>query len=196
ALIDSPRWCAPIMGGRSSSGPIDSRYAFDHRPQSLDGPAWGLPEAQRPPPHCTAECMTHESAGNAWTHGMADLEPGVRLHYVTAGTGERAVVLLHGFPQTWWACRRVIPTLVHAGYRVVATDARGAGNSWKPTVGFDKRPWARDIHQLVRDRLDIRTPAVLIGHDIGLMVAYAYAQVYRDAVSHLVVVDAPLPGTK
>jgi pimeloyl-ACP methyl ester carboxylesterase len=127
---------------------------------------------------------------------MADLEPGVRLHYVTAGAAARTVVLLHGFPQTWWAWRRVIPALVDAGYRVVAPEYRGAGHSWRPSAGYDKRTLARDIYRLLRDHLDIRTPAVLVGHDIGLMVAYAYAQAFRDAVSHLVVVDAPLPGTK
>jgi pimeloyl-ACP methyl ester carboxylesterase len=130
-----------------------------------------------------------------WTHGMADVAPGLRLHYVTAGVGPRVVVLLHGFPQTWWQWRRVIPPLVEAGFLVVAPDYRGAGQSWRPAGGYDKRTMADDIHRLLHELLRIEEPIVLVGHDIGLMVAYAYAQAHRDDVSHLVVVDAPLPGT-
>jgi pimeloyl-ACP methyl ester carboxylesterase len=128
-------------------------------------------------------------------HGMADIEPGLRLHFVTVGQGMRTVVLLHGFPQTWWEWRRVIPALVAAGFRVVAPDYRGAGHSWRPPGGYDKQTMANDIHQLVRQHLQLQAPVVLVGHDIGLMVAYAYAQAHREEVSHLVVVDAPLPGT-
>ena len=126
---------------------------------------------------------------------MADVEPGLRLHHVTAGDGPRTIVLLHGFPQSWWEWRHVIPTLVAAGYRVVAPDYRGAGHSWRPVGGYDKRTMATDIQRLLREGLAITGPIALVGHDIGLMVAYAYAQAYRDEVSHLVVIDAPLPGT-
>ena len=129
------------------------------------------------------------------THGMADIEPGLRLHFVTAGQGARTVVLLHGFPQTWWEWHRVIPALVAGGFRVVAPDYRGAGHSWRPPGGYDKQTMAEDIHQLLRQHLRIQGPVVLVGHDIGLMIVYAYAQAYREEVSHLVVMDAPLPGT-
>jgi len=129
------------------------------------------------------------------THGMADIGPQVRLHYITAGEGERTIVLLHGFPQTWWGWHQVIPQLVNAGFRVVAPDYRGAGHSSRPQSGYDKRTMAGDIHQLLREHLGIRQPVIMAGHDIGLMVAYAYAQAYRSAVSHLVIMDAPLPGT-
>jgi pimeloyl-ACP methyl ester carboxylesterase len=126
-------------------------------------------------------------------HGMADVEPGLRLHYVTAGEGGHTVVLLHGFPQTWWQWRLVIPPLVEAGYRVVAPDYRGAGHSWRPAGGYDKRTMAGDIHRLLQ-RLGIEGPVAVVGHDIGLMVAYAYAREF--AAAQLVVVDAPLPGTE
>jgi pimeloyl-ACP methyl ester carboxylesterase len=129
------------------------------------------------------------------THGMADIEPGLRLHYIEAGEGPRVAVLLHGFPQTWWEWRRVIPGLVDAGFRVVAPDLRGAGDSWRPAGGYDKRTVARDVHLLLRSHLGLTEPVLMAGHDIGLMVAYAYAQSYRDEVSELVVADAPLPGT-
>jgi pimeloyl-ACP methyl ester carboxylesterase len=129
------------------------------------------------------------------THGMADVDPGLRIHYVTAGDGPRTIVLLHGFPQTWWEWRSVIPELVGAGFRVVALDYRGAGHSGRPAAGYDKATMAADVHRLVRDHLGFTEPIVLAGHDIGLMVAYSYARQYRDEVNHLALIDAPLPGT-
>jgi pimeloyl-ACP methyl ester carboxylesterase len=140
--------------------------------------------------------MPHDQNGTNWTHAMADIEPGLRLHYVTAGEGEHVIVLLHGFPQTWWEWRHVIPGLTDAGFRVVAPDYRGAGYSQRPPGGYDKRTMAGDVHRLLRRHLQIDSPVVLVGHDIGLMIAYAYAQAYRDDISHLVIMDAPLPGTE
>jgi pimeloyl-ACP methyl ester carboxylesterase len=133
--------------------------------------------------------------GSDLTHGMADIEPGLRLHYVTAGSGPRVVVLLHGFPQTWHEWRHLIPQLADSGFRVVAPDYRGAGHSWRPLGGYDKRTMAGDIRRLLREHLELEDRVAFIGHDIGLMVAYAYAQASHEAVSHLAVVDAPLPGT-
>jgi pimeloyl-ACP methyl ester carboxylesterase len=129
------------------------------------------------------------------SHGMAALESGVKLHYATAGAGDRTIVPLHGFPQTWQEWRGVIPLLVGAGYRVVAPDYRGAGHSSRPLDGYDKRTMALDIRRLIQEALGISGPVVLVGHDIGLMVSYAYAQMFREDVSHLAVIDAPLPGT-
>jgi len=129
------------------------------------------------------------------SHGTASVEAELKLHYVTGGEGNRTVVLLHGFPQTWQEWRHIIPPLIEAGFRVIAPDYRGAGHSSRPLSGYDKRTMAGDIRRLVRDQLAIVGPIALIGHDIGLMVAYAYAEAYRDEVSHLVVIDAPLPGT-
>ena len=128
-------------------------------------------------------------------HQTVEIEPGLRLHVVTAGDGPRTIVLLHGFPETWWEWRRVIPLLAQAGFRVVAPDYRGAGHSSRPVGGYDKRTMARDLHRLLVEHLAVSDPVVIVGHDIGLMVAHAYAQQFRDAVSHLVVIDAPLPGT-
>ncbi|MGA3093341.1 MAG: alpha/beta hydrolase [Terriglobales bacterium] len=126
---------------------------------------------------------------------MADIEPNLRLHYVTAGEGERTIVLLHGFPQTWWEWRGVIPTLADSGFRIVAPDYRGAGHSQRTPGGYDKRTMATDLHRLLRQHLQVDGPIILVGHDIGLMIAYSYAQSYRNDVSHLVIMDAPLPGT-
>ena len=128
-------------------------------------------------------------------HGTAELEPSARLHHVTAGSGARTIVLLHGFPQTWWEWRCVIPALVQAGYRVVAPDYRGAGGSSKPLGGYDKRTMAADIHVLLRNHLGIDGPVTMVGHDIGMMVAYAFASSFPESTERLVLAEAPLPGT-
>lgn len=104
-------------------------------------------------------------------HGMADIEPGLRLHYVLAGEGARTIVLLHGFPQTWWQWHHVMRPLVGAGFRVIAPDYRGAGDSWRPTSGYDKRTMARDIHRLLHDHLRVREPAIIAGDVAELLVA-------------------------
>jgi pimeloyl-ACP methyl ester carboxylesterase len=129
---------------------------------------------------------------------MADLRRhkadvnGVRLHYVAAGNGE-PVVLVHGFPQTWYEWRRIIPALAER-FTVIAPDYRGAGHSSRPVTGYDKRTMATDLRELVRHLGFER--AAIVGHDIGLMVAYSYAAQFPEATSKLVAVDAPLPGTK
>jgi pimeloyl-ACP methyl ester carboxylesterase len=131
----------------------------------------------------------------ALTHGMADVEPGVRIHYVLAGDGPRTIVLLHGFPETWREWQSVIPLLAGAGFRVVTVDYRGAGDSSRPLGGYDKQTMAQDIHSLLQDHLGIGEPVVMVGHDIGRMVAAAYALRYPNDVSHLAVMEAPVPGT-
>ena len=81
------------------------------------------------------------------THGMAQIEPGLRLHYVRSGEGERTIVLLHGFPQTSHEWDPVTGGLVDAGFTVIAPDYRGAGHSWRPAGGYDKRTMAADIRR-------------------------------------------------
>ena len=128
-------------------------------------------------------------------HGIAELEPGVRLHYVMTGTGNRTMVLLHGYPQTWWEWRHLLAPLVQAGWRVIAPDYRGAGGSSKPATGYDKRTMASDIYRLLREHLNIAGQITLVGHDIGMMVAFAFASQYPKTVERLVLMEAPLPGT-
>ena len=96
-------------------------------------------------------------------HDFADLGD-VRLHYVTAGQGP-AVVLLHGWPQTWYMWRDIIPGLA-ARYRVIAPDLRGLGDSSRPAVGYDKKTLAQDIWRLVHDVLHEESLFV-VGHDWG-----------------------------
>ncbi len=128
-------------------------------------------------------------------HGSAEITTGVRLRYVEAGTGPRTMVLLHGYPQTWWEWRHAIPLFAQAGFRVIAPDYRGAGGSSKPPQGYDKRTMAADIEVLLRQHLGVKSPIVLVGHDIGMMVAYAFASSFPKSVERLVLMEAPLPGT-
>ena len=100
----------------------------------------------------------------------------VRLHYVKAGSGD-PLVLLHGWPETWYQWREVIPALAER-YTVIAPDMRGLGDSSKPVTGYDKRRVAADIHELVRHLGFERI--FLVGHDWGGPVAYAYACAHRD----------------
>lgn len=123
-------------------------------------------------------------------HGYADLGE-VMVHYVTAGTGD-PVVLLHGWPQTWYEWRHVIPRLAER-YRVIAPDLRGLGDSSRPAGGYDKRTVAGEIWQLVHDRLG-HGRIFLVGHDWGGPVAYALAAAHPDAVRRLVVLDVVIPG--
>jgi pimeloyl-ACP methyl ester carboxylesterase len=115
----------------------------------------------------------------------------VRLHYVTAGQGP-AVVLIHGWPQTWYMWRDVMPALA-ARYRVIAPDLRGLGDSSRPLAGYDKKTLAEDIWRLVHDTLGERRLFV-VGHDWGGPVAYALAAQHRDAVRRMAIFDVPVPG--
>ncbi len=123
------------------------------------------------------------------THHRVEVN-GIRLHYTAAGSGE-PVVLLHGFPMTSYHWRKVIPALAKR-FTVIAPDLRGCGDSDRPTSGYDKRTVAEDIHQLVR-HLDVG-PVNLISHDVGMMVAYAYASRYPAEVKRLALMEAALAG--
>lgn len=116
---------------------------------------------------------------------------GVTVHYLKAGTGKRALVFLHGFGETshMW-----IPMFQEFGkdFTVIAPDLRGIGESSQPAAGYDKKTMAADVHELVKSlgykEID------LVGHDIGLMVAYAYAAQFPDEVEKLALLEAPIPG--
>jgi pimeloyl-ACP methyl ester carboxylesterase len=114
----------------------------------------------------------------------------VRLHYLTAGQGD-PVLLLHGYAQTSHMWRPLIPALAKT-HTVIAPDLRGFGESGKPDGGYDKTTMAQDVHALVTS-LGLQRVGVA-GHDIGLMVAYAYAAQYPAAVARIALMDAFLPG--
>lgn len=127
---------------------------------------------------------------DGFQHEYADLGD-VRLHYVTAGQGP-AVVLLHGWPQTWYMWRDIIPALA-TRYRVIAPDLRGLGESSRPVVGYDKKTMSDDVWRLVHDVLGIQSLFV-VGHDWGGPTAFALAAQHRDAVRRMAIFDVPVPG--
>jgi pimeloyl-ACP methyl ester carboxylesterase len=115
---------------------------------------------------------------------------GVRLHYLCAGQGD-PVVLLHGYAETSHMWRPLIAKLAQR-HTVIAPDLRGFGESSIPDDGFTKATMAQDVHALAQslgyERISV------VGHDIGLMVAYAYAAQYPREVERIALMDAFLPG--
>lgn len=122
-------------------------------------------------------------------HASAEVN-GVKIHYVIGGKGD-PLVLVHGFGQNWYMWNRLLPEL-SKHFTVIAPDLRGVGESDKPEGGYDKKNMAKDIHELVQ-KLGYNS-INLAGHDIGLMVAYAYAAQYGNEVKKVALMDALLPG--
>ncbi len=117
---------------------------------------------------------------------------GVRLHYLTAGRGP-AVILLHGYAETSRMWKPILPLLAER-FTVIAPDLRGIGDSSIPADGLDMKTAAMRIHAVAR-KLGVEKARV-VGHDIGLMVAYAYAAQFPGETEKLVVMDAFLPGVE
>jgi pimeloyl-ACP methyl ester carboxylesterase len=121
-------------------------------------------------------------------NGYANVN-GTRLHYVAGGKGAR-LIMLPGWPETWWEFHLVMPTLA-AQYRVIAVDLRGMGGSAKPQSGYDKKTMAEDIYELVRllgyDKVNVA------GHDIGSMVAFSFAANHPEATLKVALMDVPHP---
>jgi pimeloyl-ACP methyl ester carboxylesterase len=115
---------------------------------------------------------------------------GLRLHAVIGGDGP-PLLLVGGWPQTWYAWREVMPALARE-HTVVAVDSRGAGLSDKPDDGYDAGTLAADLVALMaalgHDRFDV------VGHDIGMWIGYALAADHPERVGRLAVVDAIIPG--
>ena len=118
------------------------------------------------------------------THHTATVN-GIRMHYAEAGAGP-LVILLHGFPETWYCWRHQIPALA-AKYRVVAPDLRGYGGTQKPPGGYDKRTMDRDVRELMRHLGE--PTCLLVGHDRGARVATRFAKDHPAALTKLVVMD-------
>lgn len=115
---------------------------------------------------------------------------GVRLHYLVVGQGD-PVLLLHGFGQSSHMWRPLMRELTKS-HTVIAADLRGAGRSDAPEDGYTKSAMARDVHALMSGLG--HTKVSLVGHDIGAMVAYAYAVQFPSEVQSIALIDSFLPG--
>src|SRR3989442_5156157 len=138
---------------------------------------------------CSSLSATAAKVPAGFTERDAEVN-GVRIHYSIGGKGS-PVVLLHGYAQTSYMWNPVMPLLAKP-HTVIVPDLRGAGGSAKPESGYDKKNMAVDIHDLVKSLGFNR--ASVVGHDIGLMVAYAYAAQFPQETDRLVLMDAFLPG--
>jgi pimeloyl-ACP methyl ester carboxylesterase len=125
-----------------------------------------------------------------WTHRYVSAN-GIRFHVVEAGSGP-LVLLLHGFPEFWWAWRNQIPALAAAGYHVVAADLRGYGGTDKPPGGYDLYTLAGDVGRLVRALGE--QEAAVVGHDWGGVLAWAAATLHPGQVRQLAVLEMPHPA--
>ena len=116
---------------------------------------------------------------------------GTGLSVAVGGDGP-PIVLLHGWPQTSYAWRRVMAALA-VDHAVVVPDLRGAGQSERPESGYAKSSQAVELREMLH-QLHLSVPAVVVGHDIGAMVAFGWAVMFPEDVSALVLLDALLPG--
>src|SRR5271156_2196582 len=132
-----------------------------------------------------------QQAGTGITSRMAEID-GLRVHYLIAGHGP-AVILLHGYAETSLTWRPLMPLLANK-FTVIAPDLPGIGDSGIPSDGLDMKTAAVRMHALAKS-LGFEKARV-VGHDIGLMVAYAYAAQFPKDVEKLVVMDAFLPGVE
>ena len=123
-----------------------------------------------------------------FTNNYADVN-GTKLHYVEGGQG-LPLILIPGYPETWWAYHKVMPTKKKK-YRVIVVDMRGMNSSDKPMQGYEKKNMAKDIYELVKK---LGYEKVFIGgHDIGAHVAFSFAANFPKATSKLIVLDTPHP---
>ena len=138
---------------------------------------------------CAAISANAAAAPEAISSRTADVD-GLKLHYWTAGHGP-SLILLHGYAETSLMWKPIMPLLAER-FTVIAPDLPGIGDSAIPSDGLDMKTAAIRMHALARS-LGVEK-AKVVGHDIGLMVAYAYAAQFPAEVEKLVVMDAFLPG--
>jgi pimeloyl-ACP methyl ester carboxylesterase len=145
-------------------------------------------------PYASPSPTSLASQMEEWHHGLVPVADGVRLHYVVTGEGE-PVVLLPGWPQSWYAWRFMIPLLVAAGRRVYAVDPRGFGDSDMPSDGYDLDTVAHDIHVFIEQlELGGDDGVDIVSHDTGSWIAHAHAAAFPGDVRRLVLSDAYIPG--
>jgi pimeloyl-ACP methyl ester carboxylesterase len=148
----------------------------------------GLALGALPPPAAQA-AMPSETLPTGFHAAIAKVN-GTALYYRVGGKGS-AVLLLHGYAETGHMWLPVMAELAKR-HTVIVPDLRGAGGSAKPAAGYDKKTMAQDAHALVAALG--QKQAVVVGHDIGLMVAYAYAAQFPQETTKVILMDAFLPG--
>jgi pimeloyl-ACP methyl ester carboxylesterase len=138
-----------------------------------------------------AEALSAASEGPTFRYVDAN---GVRLHVAEMGAGP-LVILLHGFPEFWYAWRHQLPALAHAGFHAVAPDMRGYNLSDKPrgVRSYRVPTLVEDVAALVR--ACGATKAILVGHDWGGLVAWAFAMQHPEMLDRLVILNSPHPKT-
>jgi pimeloyl-ACP methyl ester carboxylesterase len=178
------------FGSRFSRGAVLALVAVALATACTTGAPPSLPAADAAAPAFDSATRDDAEFNSRFRHETADVD-GVRMHYVTGGTGE-PLVLLHGWPQSWYAWREIMPALADR-YTVYALDLPGLGDSEGAPPGYDKATLARFVHGLLADELGLRA-VNLVGHDLGAGVGFQYAAQYPDEVLRYAHLDYPLPG--
>jgi len=158
---------------------------------AITGVAWAAPNTAptaAPTMDPMSDAALVRKLPGRFTNGYARVN-GTRLHYVVGGQGA-PLVLLPGWPRTWWEFHKIMPALA-ARHRVIAVDLRGMGGSDKPAGGYDKKTMANDIYELVR-HLGYRKVDIA-GHDIGSKVAFSFAANHPDATRKVAMLDVLHP---
>ncbi|MGA9927654.1 MAG: alpha/beta hydrolase [Nitrososphaeraceae archaeon] len=155
-----------------------------------------IAQQQQPQANLTSTEQQHLQDGISFqidnvtfSHHMASVN-GTQIHYVVGGHGD-PIVLLHGWPETWYSWHLVMPALAK-NYTVIAPDLPGLGDSSKPLTGYDGKTVAAIMHQLV-NQLGFKS-IFLVGHDIGTQVAYSYAAAHPTEVRKLIMMELTIPG--
>ncbi|MFS4091752.1 alpha/beta fold hydrolase [Streptomyces sp. AF1A] len=149
-------------------------WGASHRPGSTAAPSPSSYPQARPP------------AGFRSQYAEVD---GFRMHYVRGGKGS-PVVLIHGFPQTWAEWRHQMGPLSRT-HTVIAVDLRGTGDSQVTKSGYQAAQLAKDVHQMLK-QLGLNKGVQVVGHDVGVWVAYAYAAQWPSEVRRMAVMEAPI----
>jgi pimeloyl-ACP methyl ester carboxylesterase len=158
---------------------------FQNNQTSLSTSTFLTKQQQQP----TLEGISFDIDNVTFYHHMASVN-GIQLHYVIGGQGE-PIVLIHGWPQTWYEWRHIMSDLAK-NYTVIVPDLRGLGDSSKPVTGYDGNTTAEDIYQLV-SQLGF-SKIFLVAHDIGAQTAYSYSSAHPNNVTKLVIMEFAFPG--
>ncbi|MCD0484131.1 alpha/beta hydrolase [Streptacidiphilus sp. ASG 303] len=162
---------------------------------SVGGPRSQAPSCaapERPKSKGYDSATRHDVAFNKLFRHCFTTVDGVQMHYVIGGTGPKTMVLLHGWPENWYAYRGIMPKLL-PGRTVIAVDLPGLGDSTGEPHDYAAATMATYVHDLL-DRIGKRRHVELVAHDIGAGVAYPLAAKYRSQVDGLFMIDFPLVG--